>query len=307
MDLKGRIVFSSGRTGDYDIWSINLGTKKISQLTSGPYWNDCPKWSPDGKKILFISNRTGTPEVWLMNEDGTEQKQITNSGKWHDTPDWSFDGQKIVCCANYSGNIDIFTMNVDGSELTQITDYPGMDFTPQFSPDNREIIFASERSGNCDIWSYDLGAKQLVQRTTYKTRDFSPTYSPDGSAIAFVSMRRMPDGRENLELHLMDKNGGNIRRITHNAGIDRYAGWSPCGRFLVYTSALPESLVERIMIMDVGQLKMTKLDFDRAFLAEELDAQVKKIGLFYFLSDSCVRLLYPKDYFGSERFPDWTS
>jgi len=67
-DLEGKIVFSSGRTGDFDIWSLDLGSKELLQLTTGSDWNDMPRWSPDGLRVAFISNRSGVQELWLMNE-----------------------------------------------------------------------------------------------------------------------------------------------------------------------------------------------------------------------------------------------
>ncbi|HSA32082.1 MAG TPA: hypothetical protein P5160_09845, partial [Candidatus Omnitrophota bacterium] len=96
MDLTGSIVFSSGKQADYDIFTLDLDTGQVSQLTSGPYWNDFAKWSPDGTKILFISNRSGTQDVWLMDADGNNQRPLTQPGKWHSYPSWAPDGQSIV-------------------------------------------------------------------------------------------------------------------------------------------------------------------------------------------------------------------
>jgi len=307
MDLKGKIVFSSGKAGDYDIWSLDLAAKEIKQLTSGPYFNDCPRWSPDGKKVIFISNRTGTPEIWLMDEDGSNQARVTNTDFWHNTPDWSPDGKSIVFCANYDGNIDVYTMNIDGSGLNKITDYRGMDFTPRFSPNGKTIIFTSQRSGNDDIWTYDLETKEFKQLTTYKAKDFSPAFSPDGSLITFVCGEFAERGEENLEVYLMDRDGQNRRRITRNLGIDRYVSWSPCGNFLIYTSAHPKSTAERLMAMDIEKMKAGKIDFDRTSLDFEIDAETKTTGLFFLLPESLIRKTYPDVYFGTERYPDWKS
>jgi len=305
MDIRGKVVFSSGKAGDYDIWTLDLITKEIRQLTSGPHWNDCPKWSPDGKKILFVSNQTGTPEIWLMNEDGSNQIRITNTGRWHNTPDWSPDGKKIAFCANYDGNLDIYIMNLDGSALKQITNYKGMDFTPQYSPDGKKIIFTSQRSGNDDIWIYGLETKEFKQLTTYKAKDFSPAFSPDGSLIAFVCGEITSGGEENLEIYLMDKNGQNRRRITRNLGTDRYVVWSPDGRCLIYTSSRPTTTAERLNIIDIEKMKASEIDFDREPLDVEIDSTPRGVLLFSLLPENMLRKFYPVSYFGTERYPDW--
>ncbi|MBM3248125.1 MAG: hypothetical protein FJZ10_01725 [Candidatus Omnitrophica bacterium] len=305
MELKGKIVFSSGKTGDYDIWTLDLTSKELKQLTFGDFWNDCPKWSPDGKKIIFVSNRTGTPEIWMMDEDGKNEMRITDTNRWHNTPDWSPDGTNIVFCANYDGNIDIYTKNIDGSNLEKITDYEGMDFTPHFSPDGKTLIFTSQRSGNDDIWTYTFVTKELKQLTTYKEKDYFPIYSPDGSQIAFVCGETSLSGGENLEIYLMDKDGQNRRRITRNSGADRYVAWSPDGKLLIYASSRPGALDEKLMVMDLTQIRESKINFDRSPLEKEIDVEVVGFGLLKVLPKSFLRNAYPSHYFGTERYPDW--
>jgi TolB protein len=305
MDLKGKIVFSSGKAGDYDIWRLDLSTKDLKQLTSGSYMNDSPKWSPDGKRIIFVSNRSGTPEIWMMNEDGSEQKRITTTDRWHNTPAWSPDGEEIVFCANYDENVNIYTMNLDGSELRQITDHEEMDFAAQYSPDGNKLIFTSQRSGNDDIWTYDIESTELTQLTSYEHKDSSPAYSPDNSLIAFVCGEVKGAGEENLEIYLMDKEGENRRKITRNSGIDRYVGWSPEGKYLIHTSSRPRSIEERLMVIDIETMRRNKLDFDRKSLDAEIDSKPKGIGLFAFLPENLQRKFYPQSYFGMERYPDW--
>ncbi len=37
-----------------------------TQITEGTYWDDKPRWSPDGKSIYFISSRDGLFNVWAV-------------------------------------------------------------------------------------------------------------------------------------------------------------------------------------------------------------------------------------------------
>ena len=306
MEAKGKVVFSSGKAGDYDIWVLDLSTNTISQLTTGAYCNEAPRWSPDGSKIAFISNRTGTPEIWLMNEDGAAQTRLTNTGRYHETPSWSPDGKSLVFCANYEGsNIDVYTMGTDGTGLQRITDYKETDSTPQYSPDGGKIIFTSRRSGNEDIWTYELQTKEFKQLTDYAEKDFSPSYSPDGEKIAFVRTELASSESENLEIYLMDKDGKNANRITYNTGTDRDVRWSPDGRCLIYTSSKSGQTAERLMVIDLQQQDITRLDFNRDALETEIDAHTESRGLFSFLPESIIRKTYPDMFFGTERSPDW--
>jgi len=39
------------------------------RITEGKYFDDKPRWSPDGRKLYFISNRTGFFNVWGIGFD----------------------------------------------------------------------------------------------------------------------------------------------------------------------------------------------------------------------------------------------
>lgn len=45
MDLKGKIVFSSGISVNFDIWCLDLESGSLLQLTHGDSVNDFPRWS----------------------------------------------------------------------------------------------------------------------------------------------------------------------------------------------------------------------------------------------------------------------
>ena len=46
------------------------------RLTEGQYWDDKPRWSPDGRKIYFISDRTGFFNVWGIRFDPVISKPV---------------------------------------------------------------------------------------------------------------------------------------------------------------------------------------------------------------------------------------
>ena len=147
-----KIVFSSNRTGNNDIWIMNADGSSQTQLTNTSANEGHPHFSPDGKQIVFWSERSGFREVWTMNSDGSSQTQITNDMLNDGGAAWSPDGTQLVFRRNnQSGSGDIWVMDSDGTNLTQITTNAAKDGSPQFSPDGTQIVFASDRSGNDDI------------------------------------------------------------------------------------------------------------------------------------------------------------
>ena len=66
--------------------------------------------------------------------------------------------------------------------------------------------------------------------TNNDANDWHPNISPDGKQIAFSSDR---DG--NFEIYVMDINGDNLTRLTHDAVRDTSPSWSPDGSKIVFS------------------------------------------------------------------------
>lgn len=81
----GQIAFVSNRTGNDEVWVIDVETRALQQLTHNDWeWDKHPGWSPDGGQIAFFSNRTGRSQVWVMDGDGANQRNLSNN----DYEDW---------------------------------------------------------------------------------------------------------------------------------------------------------------------------------------------------------------------------
>lgn len=313
MDLQGTLVFASGKAGDFDIWTLNLETKDLFQLTHGQYWNDMPKWSPDGKQIVFVSSRTEIPELWLMDADGSNQRQLTKWNKYHSEPSWSPDGKQIVFAGNYDDpdNIDIYTIKVDGSEKPQLLiSNAGWEAGPSFSPDGGTIAFSSTRAGSEDIWEYDLGTKNFRQVTSHPARDYYPAYSPDGRWLAFISEadeNSAEDKSADSDVWMVTRDGMTEQKITVNAGADRFLAWSPCGNYIACCSTKKGHIGgDRLHIISVNSGELIDFDYDRSALEGEIDASDAARGLISrFFPQALRRRFYPDGYFGSERYPHW--
>jgi len=61
-----RVVFAHRGTGDFEVYMLNLETKKLTRLTYHPKFDSYPVFSPDGKTVAFTSSREGAPAIYLM-------------------------------------------------------------------------------------------------------------------------------------------------------------------------------------------------------------------------------------------------
>ncbi len=222
----GRIVFSSARDGDDEIYVMNNDGTNPVRLTNNLDSDTSPAWSPNQQQIAFSSNRDGNYEIYVMNADGTNQTRLTHSETNDSASDWSPDGKRIVfTSAGYTANSVIYVMNVDGTALRRLADGWG----PRWSPDGNHIAFASGGHNTMDIFVMDIKSKKTTRLTNQAGFNTSPAWSPDGQEIAFSSDR---DGI--AEIYVMTVDGKNIRRLTRNSARDYAPDWSPDGAYIVF-------------------------------------------------------------------------
>lgn len=164
-----KIVFTSLRDGDPEIYSMDLDGNNQTRLTFEKGYDGGPFYSPDGTKIVFRASRPVTEdqmadyndlvengfvrptalEIFVMDADGKNMKQITNLGKASFAPFFHPGGNKIIFSSNYQGDnprdFNLFMINIDGSGLERITFNPSFDGFPMFSPDGKYFVFGSNR------------------------------------------------------------------------------------------------------------------------------------------------------------------
>ena len=310
--LSGRILFTSGKDADTDLWGLDVARQTLRQLTFGTWRNWKGRWSPDGKRIVYASGKLGPSDLWLMDATGDNATRLTNDGRWYDYPAWSPDGARIVCGSNREGAPDneLWVLTLADRRWERLTDGPGPDFYPHWSPDGRRIAFSSGREGSDDVWVIDLTTRRQTRLTEAPGRDFAPAWSPDGKRIAFVADRadtwRERYADPDLDVWLMNADGTAQHRVTTNEGTDRCVAWSPDGAHLVYSSARSGDNGERLHILRADGRELGPLPLDRGPLEHEIDAPVARIGIFSLLPQGLARQFYPDSHFGTETYPDWT-
>src|SRR3954471_8120683 len=153
-----KVLFTSTRTGNGDIYSMNLNGTGVLQLTNNAAIDAAPVYSPDGQRIISTSTRPGSGDIYAMNTDGTGVVQLTNSTGVEALGEYSPNGRKIVYTSTVAGHVEIYVMNADGTGQTRLTTNPAIDADPTWSPDGTKIAFASNRIGTSNYEIYTMSA-----------------------------------------------------------------------------------------------------------------------------------------------------
>ncbi|UCF05462.1 MAG: serine/threonine-protein kinase [bacterium] len=187
-----RVIFSSNRSGNTDLWIVDRFTGALRQLTDDPAIDFDPVFTPDGEHVLWTSTRSGNPEIWMAAADGSRARQVTNDGVDAENPTMTVDGKWIVYGSFNDEKLGIWKIRPDGSEETLLA--AGSYILPEVSPDGRYALFSCIRGINrvmrvaeiesCEMVPFEI---ELPRRMLYENIVLGRArWSSDGHAIVFV-------------------------------------------------------------------------------------------------------------------------
>ena len=154
-----KIVFSSIRSGETEIWMSRTNGSSLRPLTS--IGANEPRWSPDGQRIAFVSSHLGRSDVYVLRLDTGSVQRLTSGGASHLKPSWSRDGRFIYFSSDQTARAQIWKVPADGGDPMQITHHGGLYAVETF--DSKSIYFTSA-GVPAEVWSTSVngGEETLV-------------------------------------------------------------------------------------------------------------------------------------------------
>jgi hypothetical protein len=140
----GRVVaFDALRGAVGDIFTIDLQTHEIANVTNDPFGDRAPRFSPDGKFIVYTARVSGNDKLFRL-DLATKQKTQITFGTNDETGASFIDDHTIVFASTATdpavplepevarnGNIyNIWTLDLTSGELRQYTDAVGGNWSP---------------------------------------------------------------------------------------------------------------------------------------------------------------------------------
>lgn len=163
-----KILFTSVRSGDLELWMMNPDGTNPEQLTNEPGYDGGGFFSFDNKWICWRASRPSGEA--LKEYKALLQENLVKPTK-----------------------LEIYIMSVKERKPIKLTDNGAANFAPYFHPDGKRIIFASNvndpKGRNFDLYMVDIATKQVEQITFNDSFDAFPMFSHDGKKLVFASNR----------------------------------------------------------------------------------------------------------------------
>ncbi|HXB91020.1 MAG TPA: S41 family peptidase, partial [Puia sp.] len=209
------LAFNSNRTGNGDVYVMDLSTSEIRRITFDDGNEDVTGWSPDGQYIYFSTashDINAMRDIYRVRVQGGTPMPVSNSRYMTEffaqpSPDGrtiAFDARGVASgqwWRNGHSHLDETEIwlwkegasngaSKDGSNSAyqRVTEGGAKDLWPMWSKDGNTLYFVSDRTGTQNLWSLSLGApaSSAKQLTSFKKgRVLWPGISKSGDLIVF--------------------------------------------------------------------------------------------------------------------------
>ncbi len=241
------IAFIGVRQGKSDLYTVNLATEELQQLTDDMYNETGPEWSPDGTQIAFASDRridtslTGTDSlsipignsrnIYVVDVETRRIHSITSTNGNDVSPTWSPDGRYIVFSSDRNGIYNLYVSDLqelagdtsDDNRLdaihdtaTPLTNVLNGVFLPHWSLDGRKIVFASFNYGGYDIYTLREPLEHLKETKSLQSAEYVQRMREEQSADSSRYLQRPPlsgRGRWAFSLQPTDSGGAPLEFV----------------------------------------------------------------------------------------------
>jgi len=259
--MDNTVYFRSDRNGEFNLFSYDVATKKITQLTQ---FKDFPILNASGGNGKIIFEQAGYLHV--EDKGQTESKKLTigiaadllelrprfvSGGRYIRSAALSPSGSRAVF--DFRG--DIITVPAEKGDYRNLTQTTNIhEKYPAWSPDGKSIAYFSDVTGEYQLHIRAQDGKGEVKTFPLNGTGFYayPKWSPDSKKISYTD-----NGRD---LFVIDVASGSIKKIATDELYvpgpfrDMFGDWSFDSRWIAYTK-VTETQFKRIYLYSIDQDK----------------------------------------------------
>ncbi len=200
----------------------------FTRLTSNPYNDFNPQWSPTGEWIAFTNNES----ISLVRPNGSDMHALPIDYIREIPVDWSSDGQRLYYYVPPwdSTPAQLWVYDIQSGEAEVIVEGLTVSYEtlPQVSPDGTRIAYfvPSGYYPNKEVRVLTLDGGEVVTVSSEPGEYRRLSWSPDSQWIAYDCWRQNPEyGVLGYDIFVVRRDGGSPHLLTSNIDWDIYAAW----------------------------------------------------------------------------------
>jgi tricorn protease len=196
------LAFASTRSGNGDIYLLQLSNGAITRLTYDDGVDELSNWSKDGQYIYFSSTSrdiAGMRDVFRVRVTGGTPMIVADNrymNEYFAAP--SPDGKTVALSARGFGShqwwrqgrshldeSEIWLLQESNQQYTRLAERGARQLWPMWSADGKTLYYVSDRNGQQNLWAHPLNGTAKPVTAFKKGRVLWPSMAANGESIVF--------------------------------------------------------------------------------------------------------------------------
>lgn len=189
-----QVAYVSNRSGDYQVWVLDLADRTRRQVTTKAGQAKAPIWQPSGENIIFVQSSWVQQTLCIVPASGGNPQIIVSEGAERITPlGWYPEDRSLVfekLSRNSKTRVWRSAINrvcLDGSAISWTMDLPDQVEFAALSTQGDALAYVS----NGELWIQDLGPEKGSEKRLIQGPTFFPAWSPDRTLLYVNSGKLM--------------------------------------------------------------------------------------------------------------------
>ena len=160
-----RIVFVGSGYGQSDLYTVDISSGELTQITGTPQRDDHPAFSPDGRYLAYCSKHEGQFDLKVYDFETAKTRTVVQSPTDDMWPRWFPDGKKLLFVSTRDKINDLFVFDLDSGREYRLTRTLSGIMSPDLSPDGQQVVFSTYYQGKRELYKMDIPDGPELERT----------------------------------------------------------------------------------------------------------------------------------------------
>jgi TolB protein len=183
------------------LWLMNLETQEAKRITSSPFVDSSPNWSPDGDKIVFVRDNSLNTQIVSLDLNTLKETILVSTEALELNPIFSKDGNKVFYSSARNGSLDLWEINLKTLQNKVITTEKSLERLPVPTIDGKSIVYLHKEGFSYDaikVLDVEKGTSTpLIEENFTSQASFS--LAPDDKTLVYT----WPNG-DDYELNILN-------------------------------------------------------------------------------------------------------